>query len=167
MTISADLQERYTSEVDVDWRAALILSHPSATTQYLVNHTEPLELARASNRPGRLFTFTPVPIEIVLPGRDDSGNSDMGIVICGVQTEALDFLYQALEDATQPITCSYSVYILGDPLPQIEPWLQFQLTGITVTDESVAATASRSNVVNMPFPTQVYRLSSFPGLRRR
>lgn len=167
MTISADLQERYSTEVDVDWRAALILSHPKAETQYLVNHTEELRLATDSTRPTRLFTFRPVPIEIVLPSRDDSGNSEMGIVICGIEDEALNFLYAALADATQPITCSYSVYILGDPLPQIEPWLVFQLTAISVTDESVAATASRSSVINMPFPRILYRLSQFPGLRRR
>lgn len=167
MTISADLLERYASETDVDWRSALILSHPRAETQYLINHTEKLELARASYRPNRLFTFRPVPIEIVLPSRDDSGNSDMGIVICGIENEALNFLYAALADATQPITCSYSVYILGDPLPQIEPWLVFQLTAITVTEDSVAATASRSSVINMPFPRVLYRLSQFPGLRRR
>ena len=164
MAISAELQERYTTEVDVDWRDALILSHPQATTVYLINHTEEYE---GLDNTSALRTFQPVPMQITPPSRDDSGNSDMNIAICGIEQEALNFLYDALDDATQSIRCWYSIFILGDPNPQIAPWLEFQLTGIAVGESSVTATASRSSVINKPFPNEVYRLSRFPGLRRR
>ena len=164
MTISAELQERYTTEVDVDWRDALVLSHPETEPVYLINYTQEHE---GYDNLGILQTFVPVPMQLTAPNRDDSGNSDMSITICGIQSEALDFLYSALSDATKSIQCWYSVFILGDPEPQISPWLEFQLTGIAVAEDSVTATASRSSVINQPFPTELYRLSRFPGLRRR
>ena len=164
MTISAELQERYTTEVDVDWRDALVLSHPQAATVYLIDHTEEFE---GLDHLGYGQLFVPVPMQITPPSRDDSGNSDMSITICGIEQEALNFLYDALDDATQSIRCWYSIFILGDPNPQIVPWLEFQLTGIAVSESVVTATASRSSVINKPFPNELYRLSRFPGLRRR
>jgi hypothetical protein len=164
MTISSVLQERYTTEVDVDWRDALVLVHPAAESKFLINHTEEyvgFDINGASQ------LFLPVPMQITPPSRDDSGNSDMSITICGIEQEALNFLYDALDDATQSIRCWYSIFILGDPNPQIVPWLEFQLTGIAVGESSVTATASRSSVINKPFPNELYRLSRFPGLRRR
>ena len=164
MSISAELQERYVTEVDVDWRDALVLVHPAAQSKFLINHSEE-HVGFDIN--GVSQVFRPVPMEIVPPSRDDSGNADMSIVFCGMGDEALDFLYDALGDATQPIRCWYSVFILGDPEPQIVPWLEFQLTGISVAETSITATASRANILNLPFPNELYRLSRFPGLRRR
>lgn len=163
MTISADLVARYSSEVDVDWRHAFVLSHPAATTKYIISHTEEFQ----GYVDGALRLFTPVPTEIVPASRDDSGRSDMSLIWCGIGDEALSFLYDALDDATKPITCRYSIFILGDPNPQISPWLEFQLTGISVTETTVTATASRSNIINVAFPRELYRVEKFPGLRRR
>jgi len=163
MTISAALVTRYSTEVDVDWRHAFILSHPNAETKYIISHTE--EFTGLVN--GDLQLFAPVPTEITPASRDDSGRSDMTLNWCGIGGEALAFLYDALDDATKPITCLYSIFILGDQNPQISPWLEFQLTSIQVTEETVSATASRSNIINVPFPREVYRVDRFPGLRRR
>jgi len=163
MTISAELITRYTTEVDVDWRHAFILSHPNAETKYIISHTEEF----MGMVDGTLQFFLPVPTEITPASRDDSGQSDMRLSWCGIGGEALAFLYDALEDATKPITCLYSIFILGDSSPQLDPWLEFQLTSIQVTEETVTATASRSNIINVPFPREVYRVERFPGLRRR
>jgi hypothetical protein len=163
MALSAELQTRYTSEIDVDWVHGFILSHPNAGTRYLCSGTAELQGVVDGNP----RTFTPVPVEITPASRDDSGRSDMTLTFCGIQDEALGFLYDALDDATKPITCRYSIFIPPDTAPQVYPWLEFQLTGISVTDTVVSATASRSNVVNIAFPTEVYRVERYPGLRRR
>jgi hypothetical protein len=163
MTISAELQARYTSEHDVDWAEAFVLSHPNATTRYLINHAQQ-HIGYVDNVPQ---LFEPVPAQITPPGRDDSGRSEMSIAWCGVHDEALTFLNQAIANGLVPITCRYSVYIIGDPTPQIDPWITFNLTNIGVQEGLVAATATRSDILNRAFPSEVYRVDKFPGLRRR
>lgn len=167
MAISGDLQARFSSEVDVDWRHAFVISHPNGGTLRIIDHTEEFTgYGNATVNPS-LQVYTPVPTQVKLPTRDESGRSDMGLVWCGIQDEALAFLNAAIADGTQPIKCLHTVYILGNPYPQITPFTEFKLTGISVTDETVTATASRGDIINKAFPTKVYRLDRFPGLRRR
>jgi len=168
MSLSPELQARYTSEVDVDWRHAFVISHPLGGTRYLIDHTEEF----TGNVDGSVQLFLPVPVQMVLPKRDGSGRSDMSLTWCGIQGEVDEFLCAAIGTGANPggiypIVCRYSVFILGDPDPQIDPWMEFRLTNIAITEEAVTATASSSDVLNQKFPTEVYRLSHFPGLRRR
>lgn len=166
MSISAELKTRYTTEMDVDWFDAIILQHPVAGGLRMINHHQEF-IGRVGTAPPRLATFTPTPMQIVLPGRDQSGRSEMGIVWDGLNGLVHDFLNRAIVDGTQPITCYYTVYILGRRDPCIEPWLEYKLTGISVTEDSVTATASRGDVINKKFPSVLYRVDRFPGLRRR
>lgn len=167
MTISGDLQARYTSEVDVDWRNAFVISHPNAGTLRIIDHTEEFTgYGNATTNPG-LQVYRPVPTQVKLPGRDESGRSDMSLVWCGIQDEAKAFLDAAITDGTQPIKCLHTIYILGNPNPQITPFTEFRLTGISISDEAVTATATQADIINRAFPTAVYRLDRFPGLRRR
>ena len=167
MAISGDLHARYTSEVDVDWRSAFVISHPNAGVLRIIDHTEAFTgYGNATTNPS-LQVYTPVPTQIVLPTRDESGRSEMSLTWCGINGEALAFLNAAAADGTQPIRCLHTVYILSDPHPQIVPFTEFLLTGIGVTEEAVTATASRADIINKAFPTKVYRLDRFPGLRRR
>lgn len=170
MAISGALHARYTSEVDVDWRSAVILSHPIAGDYYCIaNHEAFLGQCGGDYSPGALRSawFNAVEMQIVLPSRDDSGKSDMGIVWDGIQGEIATYLATASADGTHPIKCYFTIYILSSQAPQIAPFMEFNLTGITVTEEQVAATASRADVINKKFPSKVYRLDKFPGLRRR
>lgn len=166
MTISAELVERYTSEQDVDWAAIFMLVHPSAPTRYLIDATSHPEQCYI-NVDGIPRLFEPVPAQLTLPKRDDSGRSEMSIVWCGIGGEALEFLDAAVVDATQSIKCFYSVAIRGNPEPQLDPWMEFVLSGITVNETTVAATASGTSTINRAFPSIVYRADQFPGLLRR
>lgn len=163
MTISAELIERYTTEVDVDWRYAFVLSHPTATTKYLIDGSEEYE----GYYNGYLHLFQPVPVQIVLPSRDDSGRQDMGLVWCGIESEARSFLDQAIADPTSRISCFFSAFIMGSTTPQIDPWEEFTLSNIMVDKDSVTAVATRADILNRTFPTEVYRVDRWPGLRRR
>ncbi len=163
MTLSAELQSRYTTEVDVDWRHAFVLSHPYATTHYLISHTEPVQ----GLVDGNLQTFSPVPTQIQFPTRDDSGRQEFALLWCGIGREAKTFLDQAIRGGTIAITCRYTVYLLGSLAPQIDPFVTMSLTNISLSEDAVMATATRADILNRPFPTEVYRLSKFPGLRRQ
>lgn len=163
MTISAELQEMYTSEVDVEWANAFIISHPKATTRYLINYPEQYQ----GSVNGHLVTFEPVYSEFTPPKRDSTGRIEASITWCGIFGEALEFMNQVMADATIPVTCNHSVFIIGDPSPQIDPWMTYYLTNVAVTDTLVTATATMGNTINRKFPGESYRLARFPGMRRR
>lgn len=169
MTISADMRARYTSEVDVDWRHAFALYHPSAGWRYLIDHTEHFVgiIGDPNEANPQTATFQPVPAQITFPGRDQSGRADMGITWCGIGEEALEYLNAAIVDGTKPIQCFYTIYLLGSQIPQIFPYVEFRLTGISATEEMVTASASQNDVINSKFPRLIYRIDKFPGLRRR
>lgn len=163
MTISQDLIDRYTTEVDVDWRHAFILTHPTAGNQYLIDHTEQYEGFYGR----QIKNFWPVPTEIVLPSRNTEGRHHMSIMWCGIRYEAKSYLDNALNDPTKSIKCLYSVFILGDRDPQINPWIEFSLTDINISSTAVTATATRADILNKIFPSKIYRPDEYPGLRRR
>jgi hypothetical protein len=163
MTISAELQARYSTECDIDWRHAFVLSHSKAPTAYLIDHTELFD----GLVDGVLQTFIPVPTSFVPPSLDDSGTQEAQIVWCGIGAEAKMFLDLAATDPMEPVVCRQTIYILGNPQPQNDPFTEFALAAVTFTRVGVAVTASRSDIFNRQFPTEAYRLSRFPGLLRQ
>lgn len=163
MSLRPELVARYTSEERIDWHDAFVLSHPKATTVYLIDY--PKEHYGIVN--GFQQLFRPVPAEVVQPSRDGNGRQDLSIIWGGIKREALTFLDQAATDREQPITCLYSIFLEGSPQPQIDPWLELSLTNISVTEEAVTAIATRADILNRIFPREVYRVDRYPGLRRR
>lgn len=162
MTISAELQTRYSTECDIDWRSAFVLYHPSAGYRFLIDHSE--EFVGLVD--GHEQLFAPVPAQVTMPSLDDSGRQDMKIVWCGISREAQAFLDAAIINPKEPVICRYTIFILGNPTPQIDPWIEFHLEAVAITEDAVAVTASRTDILNKIFPSEVYRLDKFPGLRR-
>ena len=163
--LSAELQQRYRAEVDVDWRHVYVFAHPRAETIYAVNHTESVYATDPFGTAWR--EFAPIPVEMSFPKRDDSGTYEFSLTVCGVGLEGKTFIDAAYQDPTQPIKCYWSVIILGDTTPQIDPWIELDLANVTLSLEGLVATATRTDILNRPFPKNVYRLSKFPGLRRQ
>jgi len=163
VTLAADLIARYKSEVPVDWAAAYVLYHPQAGYQYLVNGYEEIQ----GKFFGTLQTFLPIPISMVLPKIDDSGNASMSITMGNVGLEPIYFLDRAIVDGETPITCWYSVFIDGDVEPKIDPWIEFTMSNITANETAVTASATRADILNRRFPRIIYKVEEWPGLRRR
>ncbi len=163
VTISQDLVTRYTSEANVDWHEAFILRHPVAGNLYLINFQD--EFVGLVD--GYPQTFSPVPAQVVPPTRDSNGRQDLSIVWSGVQGQALAYLDEAIADRTQPVECWYTIYIEGNRNPQLDPMMELALTNIAVTETTVTAIATRADILNKVFPSEVYRVDRYPGLRRR
>lgn len=164
MTLSAELEQRYTSEVDVDWWEALILSHSQfPQTYYLTNYHS----AQQGTIDGALRTFQPVPFQIVLPSRDDGGRGDMGVAIGAIGNAITEAVDAAIEVPTERILAQYTVFILGNTEPQRTPPIELSLTGIVITESQITASATPSDTLNAPFPRVLYRPDTFPGLARR
>jgi len=163
MSISDELAERYATEVDVDWYEALGLSHPAVAPMYIGTHPEP----QLGTMDGAEQTFWPVPFRVILPTRDANGRQDMSVAIGNLNREGITLLEQAISQPDQAIKVLYTVYLVGDPSPQIDPPIELALTDISVNEDVVTATATRSDILNLPFPREVYRPNWFPGLHRR
>lgn len=164
MTLSADLQTRYATEVDVDWHHALILSHPSATTRYLIGHTS----GQLGAVDGHLQLFRPVAITLTPYGADDSGRQEMPITIdgLGIGSEARAFMGQCLQDPSEPVLVRYTRYLEADTTAQDSPLVEFHMSQPIITRNSVAFGATRADIINRTFPTELYSAAKFPGLRR-
>lgn len=163
MPLSAALQERYRSEVDVDWVDCLIISHPAIETLYLCNSQDAIQ-----GDPGDgLVTFQPVPFKVNLPTRDSSGRQDLSLALSNVGRVGMAVLEQAITQPEEPIQVGYTIFIRGDTAPQIDPVLTLSMTDIVVTETLITATITRSDILNLPFPRQKYRPDWFPGLNRR
>ena len=163
MPLSAALQERYRSEVDVDWVDCLIISHPAIDTLYLCNSPDPIQ----GDPGGGLVTFQPVPFRINLPTRDGSGRQDLSLAISNVGRIGMAILEQAITQPEEAIQVDYTILIRGDSAPQLDPPLSLTMTDIVVTETAISATVTRSDILNAPFPREKYRPDRFPGLDRR
>jgi len=163
MAIGADLQARYATECDVDWVDCLAITHPAIAPLYLCNSPDAIQ----GDLGDGLVTFTPVPFQISLPARDNNGRQDMSLVLSNVGSVGQAVLEQAVTQPAEPIQVSFTVFIRGDTSPQIDPPLTLSMTDIVVTTTTITATITRSDILNLPFPRQVYRPDWFPGLDRR
>jgi hypothetical protein len=164
MALSADLILRYTTQADVDWRHAFVLTHATmADPVYLIDDTQLFE----GIVDGHVREFQPVPMDLRLPSRDNDGRQDLTVTWCGIADPAKTFLDTAITDGLSPISCRHTIFILGNQNPQIDPWIEYYFSQVSITREAVSATASRADILNRKFPTQMYRFSRFPGLRRQ
>lgn len=169
MSLSAEMQARYSTEVDVDWCDALIISHSAFGSLYICNHIEGFT-GLVPNEDGSGSTsqvFIPVPFSIRLPKRDESGTQEMSVAISNIGLKAQNALNIAIQTPKEPIKLRYTIYILGDAEPQYDPLLSLTMTDITVAVDVVTATATRSDILNLKFPNELYRTDAFPGLNRR
>lgn len=164
MTISTELQQRYSSEVDVDWWEALILSHSKFTqTYYLANTID----AQYGSIDGATQTFQPVPFAFSWPARSDSGRGDMSVSIGAIGNEVTAEIERALEDPTERIKAQFTVYLFSSTISQYDPPIELSLTNIVATEQQISGQATNADTLNAPFPRVVYRGDQFPGLVRR
>ena len=166
MPITAALKEIYASApADQRYIETLAFTHslfPQA--YYLTNDNQSWEFLLETEQ---LVTFLPVPFRVVLPALDSKGQQDMELTIANVGRDLVDPLEAAIAKPSEPIRCTYRVYI-DEPgtSPQNTPALSLIITGVNVSGEAVSATATRNDVLNRAFPFNFYTYNLFPGLRR-
>ena len=166
MPISAALKAIYASApADQRYIETLAFTHSLfAAPYYLTNDNQSWEFLLET---GQLVTFLPVPFRVILPALDSKGNQDMELTIANVGQDLVDPLEAAIAKPSEPIRCTYRVYIdVPGTSPQNTPALSLIITGVNVSGEAVSATATRNDVLNRAFPFNFYSYNLFPGLRR-
>ena len=145
------------------------LTHPLfPQTYWLNNDVQAWQfLLNAGDTPLAAVEFLPVPFRLVLPTVDGKGQQDLQMVLDNVGREAMDAIEAAAANPTINIGLTYRVY-LDVPLtpPQVNPPLVLALQSVVITLDSIVGTATRADVLNKAFPSELYRVDLFPGLNR-
>jgi len=168
MPISPDLRRIYASAPS-DRRSiqTLELWHPLFPQRYfLTNDVQMWQflLTAASTSP---TPFLPVPFYVRQPTSDGKGQQDMEIQIDNVGREAMDAIEAASHNPNINITATLRLYVdQHNTPPQNEPPMMLTMQSITITAGAIVGTATRADVLNRPFPTELYRTDTFPGLNR-
>jgi hypothetical protein len=168
LTVSPELQRVYASAPwDRRYVETLQLAHPLfARTYYITNDGQAWQflLSDGDTTP---VTFEQVPFVVQLPTADGKGQQDLQIVIDNVGREIMDAVEAAAADPTVNITVTYRVYLdVANSAPQNDPPLVLALPSVVVGLATVTGTATRADVLNRSFPSEIYRVDLFPGLNR-
>ena len=165
MPISAALQAVYASApVNQRYVETLSFTHSRFSQAYYM--TSDNQQWQFLLETGQLVTFLPVPFRVTLPTVDGQGNQDMGLTIANIGRDLVDPIEAAIAVPSEPIRCTYRVYLdAPSSSPQNTP-MALALTGVQVNRDVVSATATRSDVLNKAFPSNFYTVVQFPGLRR-
>lgn len=166
MTISPEMRRIYaTAPAGQKYIETLEFWHPDfGQRYYMTNDPRSWEFALET---GQIQKFDAVPFALVLPRRDGEGRQDMNITIDNIGRELIAEIEKAADGALTPVEVTYRVYLnkVHSP-PQNSPVLTLAVFQVEVTRLSVVATASRADILNLPFPGDVYRVDTFPGLDR-
>jgi hypothetical protein len=79
----------------------------------------------------------------------------------------MDAIEAASADPTVHITATLRTYLdIEGSAPQHDPPIVLAMQSITIDAGAISGTATRADVLNRPFPTDLYRTDNFPGLNR-
>jgi hypothetical protein len=166
MAISEALKRVYASApAGVFYIETLELSHSSfPRTFYINNGVKPWAFKLEDGTP---IDFEPVPFQVVLPTVDGKGQQDLQILIDNVGRDAMDAIEAAALNPQETIAVVARVYLnVAGSLPQNDPPLKLTLSQIEVQKDVIAGVATRSDTLNKPFPSELYRVDKFPGMDR-
>lgn len=171
MPLSDDLRRVYASAPTVEayiLNECLVLSH-SAFTDGTYNFVRNRADQILKNFEGVPTYFRPYWFDFKLPTRNTAGAIDMEITFSNVDPTIAEQLELAINAPKEPIVVKFTVYLEGSDDMQIDPPLELTLANVLVNATAVVGTASRADILNRPFPREIFRPdgdNGFPGLNR-
>lgn len=165
--ISPELQKIYAGSEANRVLETVQLQHAQfAQDYYFVNDVEQWRFTVSDVPPSFLQEFTPMPFQILLPEKNTTGRQELQINLCNIGRELVDEIEATLL-TPDAILLTYRLYLdIADSQEQNNPPLKLNINAIALDNYSVTATATRFDVLNQGFPTRLYTLDEFPGLRR-
>lgn len=113
---------------------------------------------------GEAVTFQPCALAVKLPAKDVSGRHDMDISIDAASGEIIDQLERVAAAPREPIRVIFREFVSSDLSgPQSTP-LRMIASSPQVAAARATVRASFADLVNKAFPSEVYKLSTHPGL---
>jgi len=166
-TLSAALKEAYASAKGIIYHT-LELRHPSFSQPIRVvmdraNLTAGME-ATAPSDPSLMVEFIAFSFEFQKPEISPNGVPQMTITMDNAGREISSNIELSVS-SPEVVKATYREYIDSDlSVPQNDPPIHMNISGISVTMFKVTATASFPSMMNRRFPTMEYSTENFPGL---
>jgi len=138
------------------------------TSVRLVHNTENIIAGietTATIMPGEMVEFIACPFSLILPENKENVFPELKISIDNVSREITYHLESAVQ-STDMVKLIYRPYLSTDlTKPQLKRPVEFCLRDISVSIDSVTATAYIKDFLNLPFLKEVYTVERFPGLK--
>lgn len=113
---------------------------------------------------GNERAFLPVGFQFTLPPSNEEGFQSLNVSIDNINRRVTDFIESAKSERI-PIKVIYRPYLSDDlSRPQMQPPLVLFLKDVQVTDYQVTGRAAFMDIVNMKFPSEIYKRERFPAL---
>jgi hypothetical protein len=130
----------------------------------LVNRPNALTLTHEDDL---LYVYTPSWFELTLPKLDGQGQQEATLALQNVDRVIVDELELAAENPSQRIEVTLRLFLEDDLAagPQNVP-LTLSFSRVQATSAAVTGVAGRPDILNRPFPMEVYRINRWPGLDR-
>ena len=169
MTIPASLAAVYsTAPSGVYYMEALTIGHDELSKVIHITNASVGFSGSTENVPDAKFIA--VPFTLKLPDKDTSGSQKLEIVISNVEQEFIEQVELMAKKPYAPATVRYRVYLstqddgAGNLVQQINPSWRYDISSFTVNQDSIIATASKTNAHNRAYPGVRYTSGYFPGL---
>ena len=109
-------------------------------------------------------TFLASGFQFTLPPSDEDGFKSLNVAIDNVNRLASDFVETA-KDSVVPVEIVYRPYVSDDLSgPQMIPPLILYLKDVQITTFQVTGRCTFLDLVNKPFPSELYQRERFPSL---
>jgi hypothetical protein len=165
MTVSPSLARVYASApADDDYIETLELAHPLFSQSHFVAR-QPYAF-NATLEDARYVTFQPFPFSAQLPAQSGSGQQDLILAIDNVDQSIIAEIELANGDPTTKVSAIYRVFTASNLAAPAFVLPALAMSDIVATDTQVSGTASRTDVLNRPFPSKLYTIALYPGLDR-
>jgi hypothetical protein len=130
----------------------------------LVNRPAAMDLTHEDDL---VYTYSPAWFELTLPKLDGAGQQEAQLSVQNVDRMIVDELELAAADPSQRIEVTLRLFLEEDPEagPQNVP-LTLSFSRVQATSAAVTGVAGRPDILNRPFPMEVYRIDRWPGLDR-
>lgn len=141
----------------------LQFSHPALPggDLYIVKNTEDLTMTLEDTSS---HLFKACGFQITLPQSGDQGLQQLPIVVDNVLQVFTDFI-NLIKSSSDRCSVTYRPYLSSDlTTPQMIPPLVLYLTDIVVTETQVQGNCTFMDILNKPFPSELYTRQRFPGL---
>ena len=170
MSISQELADIYNANPSGAYYAEVLsINHSALPTPIVVTNTSVEFVAKVD---GVIRRVIPVPFTVKLPDKDTTGSQAMNIVISNREQQVLEAIETMALQPYEAAVCTYNVYIKGvldssgAHAPQYTPSPRYDITTFSVDENSVIATATKTNMHNRSWPKILYTPALFPGLDR-
>lgn len=108
--------------------------------------------------------FNPIGFQFIPPSSNDEGYASLNIAIDNIDRRVTDFV-NAAQSRAIPILVIYRPYVSTDlSRPQMIPPYTMYLKEVQVNEYQVTGRALFMDIVNKPFPVQLYTRDRFPAI---